>query len=252
MSAKFAAWLRVTPSPVTLAESGAIYQALRAQGRINTFIKRNGTGDRIGGQQSPSSTYYAVFSREPPSLRMTFDVPVYHSLSSARDEDPFNIRGLQDRKPMPTPKTFKCTLERAQPDEVKLQEENIRKHNPLYGPFKVEKNSWLRDVLVNSGATPAIANGCSIRISGGSSTDHSQGQRNNVDMTNPESNYDINTGAVPDTRDGEKEFEPFHRSRKNHKSTDTPSNADARVRKPPTAPPLGRMALQADKPLGPF
>lgn len=165
MSTKFAAWLRVFPAPTTLAESSAIYQALSKQGRISTFIKSENAGrGQKEDHHGSTSTFYAVFPHEPPTLRMAFEVPVYHNLPSARDEDPFNIRGFQNRKPMPPPRTFVCVIERASREEAKSQEEAMKRRNPYHGHFNVEKDSWLQDVLVETNAPPGVPKGCAMRI----------------------------------------------------------------------------------------
>ncbi|MBA7496218.1 hypothetical protein ES702_06817 [subsurface metagenome] len=162
MSAKLATRLRVTPSPTTLAESSAIYQALSKQGRVSVFARCKGPSHEQVTSTS-SSTFFAIFSHEPPTLRTSFEVPVYHGLPSARDEDPFNIRGLQDRKPMPASKSFSCVIEKLHQREVKSQEEAIIRGHPYHGHFAVEKDGWLEDVLVQMNAPPGVARGCGIR-----------------------------------------------------------------------------------------
>lgn len=164
MSNTFAAWLHVTPSPTTLAESSAVYQALSKHGRISAFI-RSTTARRAQEEDSNgTSTFYTVFPHEPPGLQRTFQVPVYHDLPIARDEDPFNIRGLQNRKPMPAPKTFTCLMEVADRSEVKSQEEAMTRENPYHGHFKVQKNDWLWEALSETNAPPGVPKGCATRI----------------------------------------------------------------------------------------
>lgn len=165
MSARLATWLRVTPSPTTLAESSAIYQALSKQGRLSVFAKcKDLSIEQRTDSRDSTSTFYAVFPHEPPTLRTTFEVPVYHGLPSARDEDPFNIRGLQDRKPMPAPKTFSCVLEKVRMKDIRLHEEAIVKENPYHGHFAVEDEGCLEGVLTDLNAPPGVARGCAIRI----------------------------------------------------------------------------------------
>lgn len=164
MSAKLATWLRVTPSPTTLAETSAVYQALSRQGRISVFAKSKDLSyEQINDSRGSSSTFYAVFPHEPPTLRTTFEVPVYHGLPSARDEDPFNIRGLQDRKPMPAPKIFSCVVEKVRMKDIKFNEKAVVKGNPYHGHFAVEDKGCLEGVLTDLNAPPGVARGCAIR-----------------------------------------------------------------------------------------
>ena len=154
---KFATWLRVTPPPTTLAESSAIFNSLKSQGRVTHFIKHA----RPKHHTEKSTTYYTVFSREPPSLKPVFEVPVYHNLPSPRDLDPFNIRGLQDRKPLPAPKTFICRIEALQDNEKTVGDE-IKKANPYYGSFKVQEQDWLQTVYAETGAPPGVKEGLGL------------------------------------------------------------------------------------------
>lgn len=170
-SGKFAAWLRVTPSPTTLAESSAVFKHLKTQGqgRVTIFIRakaKEKAGRRDGSKESDehenTAAYYTVFSRAPSTQRMTttFEVPVYHDLSSPRDQDPFNIRGLQDRKPNPPPKTFSCRLENV--SENGTYEEQIKQDNPYHGSFKVAYTDWLQEVYGETGAPPGVKQGLGL------------------------------------------------------------------------------------------
>jgi len=97
MSSKFAAWLHVTPSPTTIAESSAIYKGLKSQGRVSAFIRATRNDARVDATNSGgSATYYTTFAHEPPRLKWKFEVPVYHDVPDPKEEDPYNIRGLQD------------------------------------------------------------------------------------------------------------------------------------------------------------
>lgn len=160
MSSKFAVWLRVKPPPATLAESRAIFKHIQARGRVTAFTK---TPRHEHDDDSKTASYYTVFAHEPPSLRvkLQFDVPVYHDLPSLRDEDPFNIRGLQDRKPWPSPVNFTCTFERLNQNEVHAVEKQLSTDNPFHGSFKVKRaeDDWLQEVMSETGASPGIVKG---------------------------------------------------------------------------------------------
>ena len=208
-SSKFAAWLRVTPPPTTLAESSAVLKHLKThgQGRVTTFIRAKARptekkgpaapaklkdaikepdktraarvdkiledvteatrgvedelqdGKRAEDEDTSSALFYTVFSRSSPLQQSSvpFEVPVYHNLRSFRDQDPFNIRGLQDRKPYPAPKTFTCHLEAA--DENDAYSETIKRDNPYHGSFKVAYTDWLQEVYGETGAPAGIRQG---------------------------------------------------------------------------------------------
>lgn len=164
-SSKFAAWLRVTPPPTTLAESSAIYKHLKSQGRgrASVFIRAKAdanASDKEKAKNANIATYYTVFSHQPPNSPTIFDVPVYHNLPAPRDQDPFNIRGLQDRKPFPPPKTFACWLETAGEDDS--YGEQIKRDNPYHGSFKVAPQDWLQDVYGETGAPPGVKQGLGL------------------------------------------------------------------------------------------
>ncbi|KAK5093690.1 hypothetical protein LTR70_005689 [Exophiala xenobiotica] len=167
-SSKFAAWLRVTPPPTSLAESSAIFKHLKTQGqgRVTTFIRAKAKekagqrdGDKNNDHLENTAAYYTVFSRPPSIQRMTttFEVPVYHNLPSPRDQDPFNIRGLQDRKPYPPSKTFSCRLENV--GENDTYGEQIKQDNQYHGSFKVAYTDWLQEVYGETGAPPGVKQG---------------------------------------------------------------------------------------------
>lgn len=164
MSAKFAAWLHVTPAPTTLAESSAVYQVLRKHGRISAFIRSEYSRREKEKGNTSSATFYTVFPHEPPNLEKSFRVPVYHNLPNARDEDPFNIRGLQTRKPMPEPKTFTCTVEAMAQSTARFEDQAMIDESPYHGQFRVQKNDWLRDALFETNAPPGIPKGCANRV----------------------------------------------------------------------------------------
>lgn len=92
-------------------------------------------------------------------------MPVYHKLPNPRDLDPFNIRGLQDRKPFPEPKTFTCRLENIPEDEARAYGEQIKKDNPYHGSFKVAYQDWLQDVYGETGAPPGVKQGLGLVLS---------------------------------------------------------------------------------------
>lgn len=200
---RFAAWLRVTPPPTTLAESSAIYKHLKTQGPglVTTFIKANakigatGKADAVADSrpndangsptvprdrdgdivkyastngagtdlETDTASYYAVFTHSQALSSGPFSVPVYHNLPSPRDLDPFNIRGLQDRHPYPAPKTFTCHLSPAGQNDT--YGEQIKQDNQYHGSFKVAYTDWLQDVYHETGAPAGVKEGLGLALS---------------------------------------------------------------------------------------
>ena len=163
-STRFATFLRVTPIPKTIAESSAIFKHLKTRGRVLSFIRAPHRE-----QDGCSASYYAVFSGNHPvniEQNSSFDVPVYHNLPKPRDEDPFNIRGLQSRKPFPQAVTFKCTIEGVEGRERATVDESIKKENPFHGHFKTLKadQDWLQEVLQETGTPFAIVKALGHRV----------------------------------------------------------------------------------------
>lgn len=229
MSVKLATWLRVTPPPTTLAESSAIYQALSRQGRISVFAKcKDCSHEQVDDSRGSSSTFYAVFPHEPPTLRTTFEVPVYHGLPSARDEDPFNIRGLQDRKPMPAPKTFSCVLEKVPLKEIRSNEKAVVKGNPYNAHFTVEEDGQIQGVLTDLNAPPGIARGCAIRTQGHDGAIAARGPEQQDESTRSGKPRRINMGSLTDM---------WHEANKTGKHKGPPKEGF-------------RVLLNADTPLG--
>ena len=178
---KFAAWLRVVPPPTTISESSAILKHLKtqghsqgqsqgnrqAQGRVKTFIRAK-TGhpykdkDKTSSS-SDSATYYTTFTYRPTP--QTFSVPVHHNHTLPHTLDPFNIRGLKDRKPHPQPTTFTCTLEPASSHDASTYAAQIKKENPYHGSFRVAFSDWLQDVYGETGAPPGAKQALGVQLS---------------------------------------------------------------------------------------
>lgn len=174
--------VRVTPSPTTLAESSAVFRKLKDFGQVRSFIEapshlnsarmlRAGrlisasAGKTTKSQDvAGSSLYYAVIANPSPTLNssLTFDAPVYHDLRNPKDEDPFNIRGLQDRKPYPEPITFSCVLEQINDQDRRNQIESLLKaNNPYTEEFRTvqEQNDVLQSVLRDTKAPLPVIRG---------------------------------------------------------------------------------------------
>jgi len=118
-----------------------------------------------------SATYYTTFAHEPPRLKWKFEVPVYHDVPDPKEEDPYNIRGLQDRKPYPTPRTFICALESA--EQVGSEYKNSPLSNQYHGHFRVAKSDWFQEVLAETGAPPGIQHSLGI-VEEGTTTENVQ------------------------------------------------------------------------------
>lgn len=140
LSNSIATFVRVTPSPRTIAESSAVFRKLKEYGQVTSFIKGPHYLERAHSQ-----LYYAVLANTSPTLNppLKFDVPVYHGLQDPKDEDPYNIRGLQDRKPYPEPIKFACTVEQIDDLERRKQvEDYLRLKNPYREEFRT---AWEAD-----------------------------------------------------------------------------------------------------------
>lgn len=157
-SSKLAALLRVIPKPTTLAESSAIFKTLKTKAKLSSFL-RFPTLDK-----ESSACFYIAFSRQSPDYDASkpLEVPVYHNQLDPRDEDPFNIRGLQDRKPSPKPLTFRCSVEALTERESEDIKAQIQKDNKFHGSFitaRKEKDDWLQMVVRETGAPNVIVRG---------------------------------------------------------------------------------------------
>lgn len=157
-SIQLAALLRVRPKPKTLAESSAIFKRLKTKARISSFL-------RFPASDTKTSTcFYLAFSRQSTDFDASkpLEVLVYHNQLDPRDEDPFNIRGLQDRKPLPKPATFHCSVEALTEREAEDIRRQIQRQNPFHGSFtteRKEKDDWLQMVMRETGAPNVIVRG---------------------------------------------------------------------------------------------
>ena len=156
---RFAALIHVQPSPKTLAETSAIFKHLKTFGRVTTFIK---DPSPLNAQtQANPSRYYVEIANEIPSLfsGKKFDVSVHHNLPNPRDEDPLNLRGLQDRKRWLEPVQFDCTVLQIQEDEQATIRKLLKDQNPYRENFTVSKADCLPQVLRDINAPPRIIKG---------------------------------------------------------------------------------------------
>lgn len=154
MASKFAAWLRVKPAPTTVNVSNAVFKHLKKQGRLITFIRKPTSPEQ------DEAYYYTVFAHEPPSLITEFAVSVYHDLQKPEDADPFNIRGLRDRKPNPDPLELQCKLEPVPKQEMEREAEWINQQSPYRGSYFIDyknQSKKLNDLYENIGAPPGVA-----------------------------------------------------------------------------------------------
>lgn len=178
MSGRFAAWLRVAPSPSTLAESSAIFRHLKSKGRVTAFTK----DPRDDNKDASTALYFTTFAHEPLGLRpdSRFDVQVYHNEINLRDQDPFDIRGLQSRKPLPEPMTFSCHVERMNEAQQRAVENTIKSKNRYHGHFKVQKRheDWLQEAVSETGAPAAIAKALGQLVGDTKLSDTSQSEEN--------------------------------------------------------------------------
>lgn len=158
LSNSIATFVRVTPPPKTLAESSAVFKRLKEYGRVTSFARGPSQFRR-----NDSSLYYAVLANPSPKLNrpLTFDVPIYHNQRDPKDEDPFNIRGLQDRKPWPEACTLTCNVEQIDEDQRTQVEDYLKSKNPYACQFHTvaEKYDRLQAVLRDTKAPLPVING---------------------------------------------------------------------------------------------
>lgn len=155
---KLAALLRVTPRPATLAESSAIFKSLKTKARLSGFLRWPSL------DKEDSACFYVAFSRQAADFDASkpLEVPVYDDQIDPCDEDPFNIRDLQDRKPSPKPTSFRCSIEALTGRESENIRKQMQKNNPFHSAFvtaRKEEDDWLQMVMRETGAPVVLARG---------------------------------------------------------------------------------------------
>lgn len=164
-----AARLLVSPAPRTLTHSLSILQHLQAFGEVTSFLnprylpRQPGTSD-CGPTTNSTATILAIFS-SPDALQNALKTPVTtvlsgHDYPDPKEEDPFNIRGLQDRIP-PTQQSFRVEIS---PDrDPDNHHASLVKSNPFSGPFSLDRSAPVYADLKQSGAP--LEGLCNIRTS---------------------------------------------------------------------------------------
>ena len=116
----FKAILHVSPAPKGLVYTGPIYQRLKAFGHIVSFRKEavSVTDDPFSVSGPPTQGLFHVAFADESGLNQavssspfSVDVGHNHGQLSPRTLDPYNIFGLQQRKPL-EPQSFTCQLKR--------------------------------------------------------------------------------------------------------------------------------------------
>jgi hypothetical protein len=136
----------VSPKPVSLSETSAILKALQSFGPVSNFLN-----PRYMPYLKPKSqTEFYVTFKESEALdkaRMAnpLVVDVGHDAVDPDEADPFNVRGLWDRKKVER-KTFTCFV---YPDGKNRRPVEA---NPYHGPFRVDRLAVSFQDLLRQGA----------------------------------------------------------------------------------------------------
>lgn len=107
----FVARLVVRPHTTSLSESTAILRHLQTVGRPAAFSKAT---DPAALKNDHQQEFDLVYTSRDQLLHVCnlspITVKVNHNLPDPTIQDPYNVRGLQDRK-QPLPKTFTCHID---------------------------------------------------------------------------------------------------------------------------------------------
>ena len=147
--------IHIEPTPQTLSESSAILKALQAFGTVATFINPRYVSAARSRQRSD---FFAIYSEDSSLTKALSAAPlsveVGQDQADPREADPFNIRGLQDRKPVEQ-KTFKCSIFI---DEDDSRHKALVEANPYHGPFQIDRHSSnIQDLMAQGAPLPQIA-----------------------------------------------------------------------------------------------
>jgi len=151
-----AAKVSVIPPPSTLAESAAVLRKLQSFGRVTAFAKCAGRGDREEVQDfdvlfsSPEQVAHAC--RDSP-----FAVAVNHDLPNPADIDPYDVRGLQQRK-QPRPASMTCEVAAVGRE---WEKEGFARRGLLDAPSSQKDKGRLYEVLLEAAAPQGLAAGLS-------------------------------------------------------------------------------------------
>lgn len=142
MSIKFITRVLVKPAPTTLVETSAVLRRLKSYGLVESFVQ-----EKLAKPLSVNdgACYRVEFKQRPSALDTEFDVPVYHNVLSVQDEDPFNLRGIKNRKPPAKPTTFHCACGpiSTHPLTESRQADGV---NPYRGQYVLNTSSLPRDL----------------------------------------------------------------------------------------------------------
>lgn len=147
--------LHVTPPPITLAETNAILKALQSFGPVSAFLSPLYVP---GLRACPRSTFYAIFNEskalEKAKAASPITVQVGHDFADPKEVDPFNLRGLWDRKQVER-KTFHCAVhgETDPYRHTRIVEENL-----YHMPFRLDRLAVsFHDLMKQSTPLPHFA-----------------------------------------------------------------------------------------------
>jgi len=143
----------VSPKPMSLSETSAILNTLQSFGPVSNFLNPRYTPYF----KSKSQTEFYVTFKESEALDKArianpLVVDVGHDAVDPEEADPFNVRGLWDRKE--ERKTFTCIV------YSDIRKRRIVEANPYHGPFRVDRLAVSFQDLLRQGAPSAEIADC--------------------------------------------------------------------------------------------
>ena len=126
----------VSPLPSTLSESKAILNTLQSFGPVSAFLNPRYVP---GLKSQPRATFLAIYDEtralDKARAASPLSIDVGHNEPDPKEVDPYNMRGLWDRKRIEK-RTFHCEV---------IEDEDVQAHQPIveenvyHGPFTIDK-----------------------------------------------------------------------------------------------------------------
>jgi len=144
----------VSPKPMSLSDTSAILKALQSFGPVSNFLNPR----YMPYLKSKSQTEFYVTFKESEALDKArianpLVVDVGHDAVDPEEADPFNVRGLWDRKKVER-KTFTCIV------YSDIRKRRTVEANPYHGPFRVDRLAVSFQDLLRQGAPSAEIADC--------------------------------------------------------------------------------------------
>jgi hypothetical protein len=139
---------------MSLSETSAILKALQSFGPVSSFLNPR----YMPYLKSKSQTEFYITFKESEALDKArianpLLVDLGHDAADPEEADPFNVRGLWDRKRVER-KTFTCLV------YSDIRERTTVEANPYHGPFRVDRLAVSFQDLLSQGAPSAEIADC--------------------------------------------------------------------------------------------